>query len=286
MMADTGDSAQARGLVSFGASPAPSRQVSERSLWRLVEQTRLLVGRILRQSSRDATTALEALVLPIALLFTLNLVLGKSISQATGDSALYGSVPMVAMVGAMSGSTVGGISLMRERTGGLLSRLWVLPVHRASGILSRIGADAVRIFVTTVVIVCFGMVLGFRFQQGFTEAAVWLVVPVVFGLAFCTLVNTIALYSAKTLVVEATALLYALLMFFCTGFVPLGQYPSGVQWAVEHQPLTYAVEAMRALALGGPVASQITGLVLWVGGIVAVCAFPLAYGYRRASMRG
>jgi ABC-2 type transport system permease protein len=263
-----------------------SRQSSERSAWRLLVQTRLQAERILRRWSRDVATAVEALVVPIALLVTLNVVFGNSISQVSGDSALYRSVPMVAMVGAMSGATVSGIGLMRERTDGLLSRLWVLPVHRAAGMLSRIAADAARIFITAVAILCVGLLLGFRFRQGIAESLAWLVIPVVFGLAFCALINTIALYSATALVVEATALLYALLMFFCTGFVPLAQYPSWIQPAVEHQPLTYAVEAMRGLALGGPVLTPMTGLLLWAAGISALCAIPLAYGYRRASMRG
>jgi ABC-2 type transport system permease protein len=285
MMTATGES-QTTGRLLFGTPPAVSRPSFERSPWRLIVQTRLQMGRILRGWSRDVTTALEALVVPMALLFTLNLVLGKGISQVSGESALYGSVPMVAMVGAMSGATVSGLALMRERTGGLLSRLWVLPVHRASGMFSRIAADAVRIFLTTVAILCVGLLLGFRFRQGITESLAWLFVPVVFGLAFCTFINTIALYVTKVIVVESTAQIYALLMFFCTGFVPLDQYPSWIQPVVKHQPLTYAVEAMRGLALGGPLLSPMTGLLMWSAGIIAVCAIPLAYGYRRASMRG
>jgi len=116
MMTATGQ-AQTTGRLLFGASPAVSTQSFERSPWRLTVQTRLQMGRILRGWSRDVTTALEALVVPMALLFTLNLVLGKGISQVSGHSALYGSVPMVAMVGAMSGATVSGLALMRERTG-------------------------------------------------------------------------------------------------------------------------------------------------------------------------
>jgi ABC-2 type transport system permease protein len=161
-----------------------------------------------------------------------------------------------------------------------------LPVHRASGMFSRVAADAARIFLTTVAILCVGLLLGFRFRQGITESLAWLFVPVVFGLAFCTFINTIALYVTKVIVVESTAQIYALLMFFCTGFVPLDQYPSWIQPVVKHQPLTYAVEAMRGLALGGPLLPPMTGLLMWSAGIIAVCAIPLAYGYRRASMRG
>ncbi|MFY9764705.1 MAG: hypothetical protein WAK42_06810, partial [Mycobacterium sp.] len=120
------------------ARPTVRRDAKENSPRRLVWHTWLLTARLLRRWSRDRATVLESLVMPVVLLVALNIVLGNGISQLTGHSALYGSVPLIAMVGAMSGSMVGGIGLMRERTDGLLSRLWVLPVHRASGLLSRL----------------------------------------------------------------------------------------------------------------------------------------------------
>ena len=192
-------------LRGYGdVSPAVRRDSSENPR-RLLPHTWVLTTRILRRWSRDPATVVESLIMPVALLVTQNIVLGDGISQVTGHSALYGSVPLVAMVAAMSGATVGGIGLMRERTDGLLSRLWVLPVHRASGLLSRLAADAVRIVVTTAVIMCAGLVLGFRFRQGILESVAWLFIPTAFGVAFSVAVITLALYSANTIVVEATA---------------------------------------------------------------------------------
>jgi ABC-2 type transport system permease protein len=259
---------------------------SENSPRQLVPHTLVLTARILRRWSRDRATVVESLIVPVAFLVTLNIVLGDGISQVTGHSALYGSVPLVAMVGAMSGAMVGGIGLMRERTDGLLSRLWVLPVHRASGLLSRLVADAVRIVATTAVILCAGLVLGFRFRQGVLESVAFLFVPTAFAVAFSMAVITLALYSAKTIVLEATEIVWGLLMFFSTGFVPLDQFPSWIQPVVEHQPVSYAIEAMRGLSLDGPVLAPMVGMLLWATGIAAACAIPMAIGYRRASMRG
>jgi ABC-2 type transport system permease protein len=271
----------------FGdARLAVRRDTKENSPWRLVLHTWVLAVRLLFRWRRDRATVLESLIMPVVLLVTLNIVLGDGISQLTGHSALYGSVPLIAMVGAVSGSMVGGISLMGERTDGLLSRLWVLPVHRASGLLSRLAADAVRIVVTTAVIMCAGFVLGFRFRQGILASVAWLFVPTVFGVAFTMIVITLALYSANTIVVEATEIIWGLLMFFSTGFVPLDQYPRWIQPAVQHQPMSYSIEAMRGLSVGGPVLAPVVGMLLWSAGIAAVFAVPIAIGYRRASMRG
>ena len=151
--------------------------------------------------------------------------------------------------------------------------------------LARLSAEAVRIVATTVVVLGTGLMLGFRFRQGLAAALAWLAVPAIFGVAFAFIVTTIALYLASTVLAEATGMAVALLFFFCTGFVPLAEYPRWIQPVVEHQPMSFAVEAMRGLAVGGPVLAPMVGTMLWSVGIVALCAAPMVVAYRKASMR-
>lgn len=273
-------------VTSYGdGPPAADRTSAEDSLGSLLVHTWVQIQRLLIRWGRDPQTVVQALILPVGFLVSLNLVFGQPISSITGRSALYGSVPMTALVGAVFGSSASAICLMRERGDGLLARLWVLPVHRASGLLSRLGAEAVRILLTAVVVACAGLVLGFRFQQGIAATAVWLLVPVAFGVAFSTIVTTLALYVFNTWLVEGTGLVIMLLVFFCTGFVPLAQYPSWLQPVVAHQPMSCAVDAMRGLSLGGPVLTPLLGTLVWSAGIIVVCAGPMLIGYRKASMR-
>src|SRR5271157_5091790 len=112
-----------------------ARSCPENSLRVLVPQTVVQTKRILVRWSRDPVTLIETLVLPIMFLLTLNIVLGQLISQTTGHSGLYGTVPMNALAAAINGSSIGAIGLIGERSDGLLRRLWVLPMHRASGVL-------------------------------------------------------------------------------------------------------------------------------------------------------
>jgi ABC-2 type transport system permease protein len=259
------------------------RQYPENSVRLLVRNTLVQTKRILTRWARDLVTVLEALVLPILMMLTLNIVLGHLIYAATKDSALYSIVALIALGGAISGSTFAALDLIRERSSGLLSRLWVLPVHRASGVLSRIVAEAVRIVVTTVVMLGAGVILGFRFRQGVIAILMWISVPVIFGMAFAALITTVALYTAKTLVVEAVELVTLVLIFFSTGLFPVHQYPGWVQPVVAHQPVSYAVAAMRGLSAGGPVLAPMIATLLWSAGIAAACVVPMAIGYRRAS---
>jgi ABC-2 type transport system permease protein len=257
----------------------------ENSLRMLIPQTLVQTKRILVRWSRDPVTLIETLVLPIMFLLTLNIVLGQLISQTTGHSGLYGTVPMNALAAAINGSSIGAVGLIGERTNGLLRRLWVVPVHRASGVLARILAEAVRILLTTFVVLGTGLALGFRFKQGVPAAAVWLAVPLVFGMAFATLITMVALYTARTFLLEGVTLVHILAVVFSTGFLPVDQYPSWIQPVVAHQPMSYAIEAMRGLSLGGPVRSPLIATLLWSAGIAVVCVVPMLIGYRRASTR-
>lgn len=278
------------------ARPAPApmppggrhrvHKVWENSPGRLITQTRVLTVRILRRWSRDPATLVQSFVMPTAFLLALDIVFGEVIERATGVDGLYAQVPLVALVGGMTGAIIGAVGIMREREVGLLARFWVVPVHRAAGLLARLTADFIRIVVITLVVMCVGLVLGMRFQQGVPAAIAWVLMPALFGVALSAAVLTLALFAANEIVPQATEILIAMLMFFSIGFVPLDQYPEWLQPIVEHQPFSYTIEAMKGLSLGGPIAEPVFFTVLWSAGIAAVCAVPLMIGYRKASKRG
>lgn len=263
---------------------APTRLPGSQNAARLfVAQTLLQTNRLLTRWARDYITVIGAIVLPILFMVVLNIVLGNLAYVVTHDSGLYSIVPLIALGAAITGSTFVAIDLMRERSFGLLARLWVLPVHRASGLISRILANAIRTLVTTLVMLGTGVVLGFRFRQGLIPSLMWISVPVILGIAIAAMVTTVALYTAQTVVVEGVELVQAIAIFFSTGLVPLNSYPGWIQPFVAHQPVSYAIAAMRGFAMGGPVLSPMIGMLVWTAGICVVCALPLAIGYRRAS---
>lgn len=270
-------------MAVITSAPAAPRHHRENSLLRWLSQSSLLTLRLLIRLWRTPMTIVNALVLPVVFLVAVNLVLGDTITTFTGQDGLYRSVPLVALVGAISGATAGVVGVMDERADGFLARMWALPMHRAAGLTARLIAEAIRLMLTTLAVLAAGLVLGFRFTQGLSAALVWMLVPVVFGLAFAVLAITIALYWPKPMLVEGIQTLGLLGTFFCSGFVPVDQYPDWVAPLVEYQPMTPAVDAMRGLSVGGPVAGPMLGIVVWSVGIVAVCLVPLVAGYRRAS---
>jgi len=255
----------------------------ENSPANLFSQTTVLTRRLLVRLIRNPITIAFALLLPVLFLLTLHVVLGDSIETITGENGLYRSVPLMTLVAAISGSAVGMVGIIGEQRDGFLNRLWVLPLHRGAGLLARLFAEVIRLFATTLVILGVGILLGFRFHRGVAAAAVWLTVPVIFGVGFAFLVTTVALYWPKDLLVDAIQPVAGLGLSLCTGLVPVDKYPDWVQPLVRYQPMSTAVDTMRGLSVGGPVLTPLLGTLGWTAGIVAVCLVPILVGYRRAS---
>ncbi len=273
-------------IETVGAAPnvVDAERYSENSPRHLICHTHVLTQRLLVRQLRNPVAVVNALILPVAALVTVNILLGDSVTSVTGENGLYRFVPLTALLAAMSGSTAGVVGIITERQDGFLARMWALPMHRAAGLLSRLVAEAIRLLVTTVTIAVAGILLGVRFHRGLAAALLWLTVPVIFGIAFSAVVTLIALYWSKAILVEAINYVGHVGAFFCTGLVPLAQYPDWVQPFVRYQPMSQAVDAMRGLSVGGPVFVPMVTTLLWSTGTLAVCLLPILVGYRRASI--
>ena len=272
--------------VSSLTFPEPNMVLGEGSVRALWTHSLIQAKRLLMRWMRDPSTMIQALLYPALMLVMFRVVLGNSISAATGSPAIYGQVPMIALVGAMFGSIVSAVGLKGERKSGLLSRFWTTPTHRAAGLLGRMIAEAVRVLVTTVVITCAGVAMGFRFTQGIPAGILLILVPIVFGIGFAVMVTFLATVAGDAPLVEVVSIFATLLMFFNAGFVPVLAYPPWLQPVVAAQPMSVAVDAMRNLAMGGPVLTPVLQTLAWSLGMAAVFLIPAIRGYKRASSTG
>ena len=272
--------------VSSLTFPEPNMVLGERSVRALWTHSLIQAKRLLMRWMRDPSTMIQALLYPALMLVMFRVVLGNSISAATGSPAIYGQVPMIALVGAMFGSIVSAVGLKGERKSGLLSRFWTTPTHRAAGLLGRMIAEAVRVLVTTIVITSAGVAMGFRFTQGVQAGILLILVPIVFGIGFAVMVTFLATVAGDAPLVEVVSIFATLLMFFNAGFVPVLAYPPWLQPVVAAQPMSVAVDAMRNLAMGGPVLTPVLQTLAWSLGMAAVFLIPAIRGYKKASATG
>src|ERR1700719_919647 len=176
------------------------------------------------------------------------------------------------------------IALAQELKKGVIDRLRSMPMARSAVLAGRMGADTVRMLVTILIIVGVGYAVGFRFLHGFGPAVAMVVLATVFGLAICTIAAFTGLAIGDEEAVQAFGLIWLFpLTFVSSAFVPISTMPGWLQAFASNQPVTYVINTMRSLALGGPIAEDLWKSIAWLAGIFIVFV-PLAVrAYRRAS---
>lgn len=249
----------------------------------LARQSLTHAGALLRSWTRDPGIMVQALIFPAFMLAMFQLVLGRTVTAMGGGDSVYGNAGLVALVGGMYGTLATAVSLIAERDSGLLSRLWTLPVPRFGFIGGRLLAEIVRTGLGTVVLFLVAIPMGFRFDQGWAAGIGAILVPMIFTAGLAVPVIALALVSTGQAAVQQLGGLFLFLLFFNTGFAPIEEYPRWLAPIVRYQPMSPAIDTIRGLTEGGPVAVPLLITLAWTAGLVAAFGSVAVRGYRRAA---
>ena len=252
----------------------------------LAAESLLLAARLLTQWRREPMVLIQALLYPTFLLITFKLLVGKSILKITGTDSLYGLVPMCAVAGAMFGAFAASFTVQVERDWGLLSRMWTMPVHRASLLTGRLLADGARTVVGSALITAVGIALGLRFESSWLAVIPYVLVPAIVGVVFSAAVIAIAIRAKSSVALVWLMVPSVGAVFSSSGVAPAGMLPGWLEPLVHLNPMAPPMESMRALAMGGPALWPLLLTLIWALGLAAVVG-PLAIsGYRAAATSG
>ncbi|MEU4412266.1 ABC transporter permease [Nocardia salmonicida] len=258
--------------------PKPEGSVSVWVTHSLIQTKRLLMVWL-----RDPSTTIQTIAYPAVTLLMFRIVLGDSITAATGAPSIYGQAALLTLVAAMTGAVVSALGFKREKASGLLSRFYTMPLNKASLLTGRLLAEMLRILITTLIVLLVAVPLGFLFMEDPLANIALVLVPVLFGIGFAVMVTALATITEGVMLISLIGILNTLLMFFNTGFVPVFAYPTWLQDVVANQPMSCAIDAMKGLSYGGPVAEPLLKTVAWTVGMVAVFAYPAIVGYKKAA---
>jgi ABC transporter DrrB family efflux protein len=176
------------------------------------------------------------------------------------------------------------IALAQELQKGVIDRLRSMPMARSAVLTGRLVADTLRMLVTVVIVIAVGYAVGFRFENGVIPAILMVAMGIFLGVSICMISAFTGLAIGDEESVQAFGLIWLFpVTFLSSAFVPIQTMPGWLQAFANNQPVTYVVNTMRALALGGPVASSLWKSLVWLIGILVVFG-PLAVrAYKRAS---
>lgn len=234
---------------------------------------------------RVPTFVVFTLFQPVMFVLLFRYVFGGAIPvQRTGG---YVNFLMPGIIGqsAAFATFATAIALVQELKMGMIDRLRSMPTARSAVLAGRLVADTVRMLLTILIIVAVGYAVGFRFENGFVPAVAMVLLATVFGLAVCCVAAFTGLAIGNEESVQAFGLIWLFpLTFISSAFVPISTMPGWLQAFARNQPVTYVIDTMRSLALGGPVADNLWKSAAWLGAVFIVFV-PLAVrAYKRASV--
>jgi ABC-2 type transport system permease protein/oleandomycin transport system permease protein len=174
------------------------------------------------------------------------------------------------------------IALAIELQKGVIDRLRSMPMARSAVLAGRLVADTARMLLTILILIGVGYAVGFRFQNGAASAVAMAALAVLFGLAMCCVAAWTGLVIKDEESVQAFGMIWLFpLTFLSSAFVPVQTMPGWLQAFANNQPVTHVINAMRALALGGPTTPELWKALVWIVGILVVFAPLSVRAYRR-----
>jgi ABC-2 type transport system permease protein len=223
-------------------------------------------------------------VQPVIFVLLFRYVFGGAIQVPGGGGYVDFLMPGIIGQTAAFATFATAIALAQEAKKGVIDRFRAMPMARSAVLAGRLLADGIRMLIVILVIVAVGYAVGFRFHNGVLGAIGMVLLAEALGLAICCVSAYIGLAIRDEESVQAFGLIWIFpLTFVSSAFVPIQTMPSWLQGFANNQPLTLVINAMRALAEGGPLNPSLWQGLVWLAG-VAIVFVPLAVrSYRRAS---
>jgi ABC-2 type transport system permease protein len=236
-------------------------------------QLLVLTGRSLRFAFSDYRLVLFGLLQPVVILLLFSQVF-SSVGNMPGVVQYNGYInylmPATLVMIALTTAVSSGVAVLAEIYTGFIGRLRTMPINLLSVLFARTVADAFRLAVQLIAASLAGIwLLGFQ-PAGAASVAAAIALSVAVGWGLSWVFVALATWQSKPeLMQAATFMVMFPLMFGSSAYMPLDAMPTWIRVLSAANPLTYAIDATRALALGHPVGSAFLAAV----GLVAAAAF-------------
>ncbi|WP_235921590.1 ABC transporter permease [Lentzea tibetensis] len=248
-------------------------------------QLMVLTGRSLRKFFNTPALIFFSILQPLIMLTLFSQIFSSITSTANfapGMTYVNYLLPAILVNTAMQSSLQSGVGLVTDMKDGVIARFRSLPIRLSTVLLARNLSDSVRTGGQLLLMIVFGvLVFGFAPAGGVlgTLAAMGLALAVGWALSWVFLAIGAWVRNAELMQSIGFLAMFPL-MFASSAFVPTAALPSWLQAVANVNPLTYAVDASRSLALAQPVTGVVGALVTSLTIAVIGAAFAIR-GFRR-----
>src|SRR5580692_11337489 len=271
--------------VTYGRSPVVH----------FVTDVWVLVKRALARIRREPETLADVTFQPVIFILMFAYVFGGSIRLP--GSGNYHEYLIGGMLGMGLAQTAPGVAvaLVTDMSTGLMDRFRSLPMSRWAVLIARSIAELLTQMISTVIVVCLGLAIGWRVHTNAGDVALALALVLLFGYAFAWAGILLGMVLRSPEAAQQLGfVLFLPLTFVSSAFVPTQGMPGWLQPVAEWNPMSAIAAACRHL-FGNPNPADMVNawpmqhpelaVVAWSVGMLLVFA-PLAVRQYRRKVAG
>lgn len=201
-----------------------------------------------------------------------------------GQSYLGFILPLSVVSAGLTGAGAAGQALVRDISSGYFDKLLLTPISRSALLLGPIVSSAVIIVLQASVVILVALLLGLKSATGLLGLLVLLGFALLTGLALSGFIAGAALRTGSAGATTAASFLLFPLTFLTATFTPVELLTGWIRTAAQFNPITYTLEATRAvLNTGWDGDSVLRGVAVLM--IVSTATFAFAVFSLRARTR-
>ena len=231
-----------------------------------------LSARAVRETLRVPEQLIPTVLIP---LFFLVVNVGQAAKVFPGSSTpflegqSYGAFQLPSSLLLAGSFGVGALFLVEDIESGYFDKLRAAPVSRTALVLSRLVSEAVKGAVLAIAMIALALPFGIRVASGPLGLVAIVLLTAGWTVVFGAFMQLIALKTRTAAATQSGSLVFFPLLFLTPGFVPRDLLARPMEVAASLNPVTYVMEAMRALILqesgwGDAVTGTLVVLVLGV----------------------
>ena len=212
-----------------------------------LRDSRTMLRRNLRHMQRYPSLTIMLLAQPILFLLLFVYVFGGTLGNGLGGAAVgvggreayvayvTPAILLITITGAVLGTA---ISVAMDMTEGIMARFRTMAISKASVLTGHVIGTVIQTVVGLAVVLAVALLVGFSPTAGLGEwvAVIGLLVLVTVALTWLAVAMGLVAKSVET--ASNTPMVFTLLPFIGSGFVPTESMPAWLGWFADHQPFT------------------------------------------------
>ena len=272
-------------LPQRSAAPSPVARVTDHPVRlpasAMFTDSFLVAKRNVMRILRTPQLLVFATIQPVMFVLLFRYVFGGAI-HVPGVSYVDYLIPGIIVQTVVFGATTTAVGLSQDLSTGIIDRFRSLPMARSAVLAGRTLADLLRNVFVVLLMVLVGMLVGFRFHNGFLPGLAAVGVALLLGYALSWAFALIGLTVTDPETAQLAGFLPIFpLVFASSVFTPIASMPGWLQAFAKVQPITRAANTVRALTQGGPVKTDLLWTIVWSLGLLAIFSTLAVRRYRR-----